>query len=278
MMSEYYFERTNRMFISNRRIDNGYSHPLHFHDGCEIYLLNKGDATFNFENFSFKMSHGSMVVIPPYVPHSSVCDSSVVYDRMVISMKQEYVKKLCTPNTDLTECFKRQSDCSKYAIVLDDEQLSEIMRLQHKLDGIKKDDMFGSDVLHDAYAAEFLVLVNRAMKYNSFTGDNAMPEIVHKILSWMIKNRKEVFSMENLANDLHMSGSYLSRKFKEYMGIPIRQYIVQKRVEEACYLLRMGENVTNACYSAGFNDYANFIRTFKNVIGMTPGEYAKKSI
>lgn len=276
-MEEYYFEHTRRDFISNRRIDSGYSHTFHFHDGYEIYILNKGVHTFRFENFSFEMKHGSLVVIPANIPHSSICDKNCMYDRIVISMREEYIKSLCTDSTDLLECFKQQEDFSKYTATLSEEHLAEVIRLQQKLDDLHQNKLFGNDVLYKAHIMELLVLINRTIKYNEFAAPNIMPEIIHRILSYIVRCNTDEFSLENLSEKLHMSGTYLSRKFKEYMGISIRQYMVQKKVANACGLLQSGENVTNACYNSGFNDYANFIRTFKNVTGMTPGEYAKKN-
>ncbi|MBQ3028199.1 MAG: AraC family transcriptional regulator, partial [Lachnospiraceae bacterium] len=38
-------------------------------------------------------------------------------------------------------------------------------------------------------------------------------------------------------------------------------------------LLQEGASVTEACYRSGFNDYANFIRSFKKVTGVSPGKY-----
>ncbi len=276
-MEKYYFEHTRRDFISNRRIDDGYSHMFHFHDGYEINVLNKGELTFHFENFSFKMKHGSMVVIPPNVAHSSVCEKDGMYDRIVISMREEFIRGLCTENTDLLECFKKQDDFSKYTTTLSEEQLSEIIRLQQKLDDLSQNELFGNDVLYRANVTELMVMVNRAMKYNDFIASNIMPELIHRILSYIVRCDIEEFSLDNLAQELHMSGAHLSRSFKKYMGISIRQYIVQRKVSEACSMLQAGENVTNACYNSGFNDYANFIRTFKKTTSMTPGEYAKKN-
>lgn len=276
-MEEYYFEPTRRVFMSNRRVDNGYSHNFHFHDGYEIYILNKGTLTFRFETFSFKMKHGSLVVIPANVPHSSICTGGELYDRIVISMREEYIKSLCTESTDLMECFRKQTDCSLYTATLSEEQLTEFIKLQQKLDDLSQNNLFGNDVLYKAHIMELMVLVNRVIKYNDMTADNIMPEMIHRVLSYIVRCPMEEFSLEQLSEELHMSGTYLSRKFKEYMGISIRQYIVQKKVTGACSLLQSGENVTNACYNSGFNDYANFMRTFKKVTGMTPGEYAKKN-
>lgn len=276
-MSDYYFEKTRREFMSNRRIDYGYSHTFHYHNGCEIFLVNKGSTTFNFETASFELKHGTMVVIPAYVPHFSICMTNDFYDRYIISMQPEYIKTLSTKNTNLLECFKQREDCSNYISVLNDDQMAQFMNLAHKLDDLSQTELFGSDALRRAYITELLVLVNRAVQYNGSIETKAMPELVYNVLSYIVRHWKENFSLGQLSAELHMSGAYISRKFKENMGISLREYIVNKKVSHACILLRMGENVSSACFASGFNDYANFIRTFKKVMGVTPGEYAKNN-
>lgn len=276
-MPEYYFERTNRSFIANRRVDNGYSHDMHIHDGYEVYILNKGQIRFEFETFAFDMKHGMAVVIPAYVPHRSYCDSNCVYDRMIISMQKDFITELSTDTTDLFECFEEQEDCSGYVMTLSDNQIADVMRLVERINDVAKNDMFGDDILYKNYASELLVIFNRAMKHNESTAVNTMPEIVHQIFTYIRYHWRDDFSFDELAAETHFSSAYLSRKFKEYTGVTIQQCLIRKRVESACGYLRLGESVTTACYGSGFNDYSNFIRTFGKVMGMTPGEYAKKN-
>ena len=40
-------------------------------------------------------------------------------------------------------------------------------------------------------------------------------------------------------------------------------------------MLQSGKNVTETAFACGFDDYANFIRVFKNTVGVPPGKYAK---
>ena len=39
-----------------------------------------------------------------------------------------------------------------------------------------------------------------------------------------------------------------------------------------------GVSVTDACYLSGINDYANFIRSFKQAIAVSPGKYRKETL
>jgi len=52
---------------------------------------------------------------------------------------------------------------------------------------------------------------------------------------------------------------------------------VVKRVALAKELLSQGHTVLEACHLSGFHDYSNFIRTFRQTTGYTPGQFKRLS-
>lgn len=273
---EYYYAEISRDFISNRRITNGHRSILHFHNVWEIYLFNRGKGIFNFENFSFELKHGDLVIIPPNCLHGANCSEECEYDRIDINIKEEYIRNLSSENTNLMECFKNENDCSKYIARLNEEQINEIVTLQHNLDERFQENLFGSDLIYHANIITLLVAINRAMKGEVSSADNIMPQMIWEISNFVSENIQSDISSKNIAENLHMNSDYINRRFKSYTGISIRQYILKKRITNACDLLKQGMNVTEACYGSGFKDYTNFIRTFKNTVGVSPGKYMKE--
>ena len=60
---------------------------------------------------------------------------------------------------------------------------------------------------------------------------------------------------------------------KQRSDSTIHEHILFKRINKAKQLLREGSTVTDTCQLAGFNDYSNFIRTFKKAVGLPPRQY-----
>ena len=83
----------------------------------------------------------------------------------------------------------------------------------------------------------------------------------------------EHITLDILADKLSLNKFYLSHKFKEETDTTILQYLILARISKAKQLLSSGINVTEACYNTGFNDYSNFITTFKKITGYTPKKY-----
>ena len=80
-----------------------------------------------------------------------------------------------------------------------------------------------------------------------------------------------------LASVCNISESCLNRLFKKKFGIPIKKYIIQKKMNYACELLRLNRySINQIAEKCGFSDVYFFSRQFKLQIGISPTEYMKK--
>lgn len=84
-------------------------------------------------------------------------------------------------------------------------------------------------------------------------------------------------TIEDLAGYTDLSPSYLSRLFKQELGIPISNYIIEKKIEKAQHLLKYSDYsfIDIANYLA-FSSQSHFIQTFKKSVGLTPKKYRDK--
>ncbi len=83
-------------------------------------------------------------------------------------------------------------------------------------------------------------------------------------------------SVTMLADRLGISTSYLSRYFKEKMGVTLFAYIDEIRLSNAKKLLTETDApVKDIVRTVGYNDINNFNRKFKSRTGLTPSIYRK---
>lgn len=73
----------------------------------------------------------------------------------------------------------------------------------------------------------------------------------------------------------NLTPSYLSALFREQTGISLLEYINRTRVEKARALLAEGCTVAEVCTKTGFGSSGAFIRVFKRITGITPGQMKK---
>lgn len=78
------------------------------------------------------------------------------------------------------------------------------------------------------------------------------------------------------AKCLNVNPSYLSTLFKRETGITLTDYVNQKRIEHAIFLLNSTSlQVQAIAQQCGIPDVNYFSKTFKKIVGKTPMEYKK---
>lgn len=91
---------------------------------------------------------------------------------------------------------------------------------------------------------------------------------------------KPDFSLNTLVNMLHSNTSYVSWCINDSLGKNFKTLLNEYRIKEACR--RLSDTTTyerltvQAVYEdLGYKSASNFIKAFKNVIGMTPSQYQR---
>lgn len=99
---------------------------------------------------------------------------------------------------------------------------------------------------------------------------------IQKALIFIQKNFRFGITLSDTAAFAGLSVPYLSSLLRKETGMTFKQHINALRFDYAKKLLKYSElNITQVCYESGFEDYANFLRHFKQRFDITPGEYKK---
>ncbi len=105
---------------------------------------------------------------------------------------------------------------------------------------------------------------------------NQKENYIEQCKDYIARHRMAKFTISQMAEELGLSRSYLSRRFSEQTGITIQEYILQIRLEAAANMLQFSEEKigTIAEYLC-FPSQSYFTERFRKQYGMTPGEYRK---
>ena len=103
-------------------------------------------------------------------------------------------------------------------------------------------------------------------------------ERLEKILNYINENYDKEINLGLAAQKFYMNTSYFSDYFKKNKGINFTVYLAKVRINKAVRLLTETDiSTTEIAFSCGFNNITSFYNTFKNIIGMSPGDYKKNS-
>lgn len=125
-----------------------------------------------------------------------------------------------------------------------------------------------------------LQLLSRFMRSDRFRGSNiaVIPSVVMAAISFIQINIAGPLKVHQLASMANLNTDYFSRLFHKYTGKSPVNYILEKRVERAQYLII----TTNIQYGeiaelTGFDNPQYFSRIFKKITGLSPKEYRKQN-
>jgi len=151
------------------------------------------------------------------------------------------------------------------------EKKEKIHELCRRLDETR------DDYLTSLYLYELLGIIAGLGK-NSPT--SALPEAdahfkrIAPVIDYIRENYKQPIILEELAELIDVSKSYLCRIFKETYGMTPIKYLQSFRIKRAKKLLRSTDiRLKLLCEEVGFNDTSYFCLIFREHEGMTPEEY-----
>lgn len=104
--------------------------------------------------------------------------------------------------------------------------------------------------------------------------DDAFSVHIRKCIDYIYENLGADLSVKTLAKAAELNPAYLSRLFRQEVGIPLTRFVKEARVDTAQNLLRYSDlSYLVISTSLGFSTQSVFIAVFKEITGMTPKVY-----
>lgn len=101
------------------------------------------------------------------------------------------------------------------------------------------------------------------------------PDYVQSVINHINTSYMEKLTVSEMAKELGLDRSHLSRLFKSRMDITIQDYILYFRTGKAKQYLLNGYSVSDTALLCGFGNYTSFSRAFLRETGCRPTEWIK---
>ena len=253
---------------------------VHQHDFYEVYFFISGNVEYSVEGKSYLLKKGDIMLINPLELHQPrIAPDQNVYERIVLWINKNYLSRLCTNNTSLSQCFDNTNPQHTNLLRLSKAQQSYFStKLRELLEESNNKD-YGSDLASQAILTRFLVELNRLTLSidKKVETDKSSSDLIPDILSFINQHYCEKISLSTIADEFFISKYYLSHAFNDAVGTSVNRYITLKRLINAKQMLSSGIKPTTAAIHCGFNDYAGFYRAFTAEYGITPKEFVTKN-
>ncbi|WP_195575651.1 response regulator [Paenibacillus sp. 1001270B_150601_E10] len=151
--------------------------------------------------------------------------------------------------------------------------------------GLSAREVFGDDIRY-VYSIELLrtkeehwSLIHRATERMIELLLEARSSSTHHtitaLLSLIEQEMDQELTLHSAADRMFVNSSYLSRLFKQEMGVAFSSYVTTKKMERAKEVLQQGGRVYDAATATGYRDVSYFTKVFRKYWGATPGEFKK---
>jgi two-component system, response regulator YesN len=102
--------------------------------------------------------------------------------------------------------------------------------------------------------------------------------LVKKVKTYIEKNyANSELSLQSIADELKISLSYLSRLFKQEVGMPFIDYLIKVRITNAIKLMNDPQmKIYEVAADVGYGSQHYFCAAFKKLLGVSPSEYRQK--
>ncbi len=175
-------------------------------------------------------------------------------------------------------------------IIFDDEPLN-VEKYGDKIDTLKKSIKSILKIYNKNSSNNYLVLLNLMISFAEFLMTNYMVDKNHKFsyigynndkvrkaIEYIDLNYSDEINLNKMSRILGMNSQYLSRFFKQHLGVGFLTYLNKIRVKKSLKcLLNTNKSILEIAIDYGFNDSKNYTRAFKQEFSITPGEYRKSS-
>ncbi len=117
-------------------------------------------------------------------------------------------------------------------------------------------------------------VMHRYISYVFDFTDVKHADIIHKATDYIKQNYASKLTLDEVANHVYLSKSYLSKIFKEELHCNFSAYVNHVRIEKSKLLLAdQSINLIDLAMLVGFEDQSYFTKVFKKTVGVSPGKY-----
>ena len=117
----------------------------------------------------------------------------------------------------------------------------------------------------------------RSLVSDQFSNKKARhSDLIYRTIQYLHNNYASKITLDDVANSVHISPTYLSRVFKREVGSSMVDFLNRIRIEKSKELLLDSQiRLIEVAMQCGFESQSYFNRMFKQICAMTPQQYRK---
>ena len=238
----------------------------HTHSHLELFYIVGGKGQFLIQDQLYPVNVNNLVIINPNVTHTEVSLNAQPLEYIVLGIEG-------------IELSTSENSNGQFSIL----DHFESVEVSGCLRNILREMELKNTGYEDICQAYMEILIIRLMRSTSLAIP-AEPQIISgnrqcaAVRRYIDLHFKEALTLEQLAEETHMSKYYLSHAFKREYGISPINYMISRRIEESKYLLAETDlSMSQIAQLLGFSSLSYFSQVFRRIQTTTPMEYRQST-
>jgi AraC-like DNA-binding protein len=244
-----------------------HAYPRHSHDYYVVCLIDEGRQTFLHEGRQHFTPPGGVILINPGAVHTGEAASA---DGFTMRCLYPTVAQMQTAVLGLTG--RHQALPLFTHVRVDDPWAHASLAALH------------TALTHETSALEREVrwqwtLAGLMRRYGAVSAPPALGDerrAVQQARRYIDEHFAEGVSLSELAARVALSPYHLLRAFRAETGLPPHAYLDNVRIRRAERLIAAGRPLAEVSAETGFSSQSHLTRRFRQIIGVTPGQYARQ--
>lgn len=197
---------------------NGYV-PFHWHSSIELIYVMSGQFIFKFDGEAHVVQAQQFIVIPSGVVHDV---TSTANKALVLQIPLDFMAQYCDDPANLNMILKAPTD----------ESYQKVVGLLNELNQINMRQKAG--YLFDFGIILLMILKTVVLKFGTAESTKIRQDTsgLKDIITEINRHYTEPLRVSQLARKFGYNPSYLSRLFKQQIGITIVEYLYELRLSE----------------------------------------------
>lgn len=252
----------------------------HSHDHLEIFIFLGNQCYFHIEEDEYTLYKGDILVIPAYCVHRLISEKGINNSRFIINIPfnlfSQFVELQPHKKDKFTKYFETPGH---YRLKI--SSLNEILDYFFKILDCIDQPLVNVNFKTAYYLSRAIEHLFDAPKIpqidGTFSNDRHFSHIIYYIDQHFTEPNLQ---LERITQEFQISPYYFSKLFKKEMNRNFHEYLVEKRVEHAAYLMQHNEEnkltLQEIADVSGFGDYSTFYRGFRKHYAISPKKFAQQ--
>lgn len=256
------------LYVTSAQFDVDWHSIKHTHPFTELFYVLKGKGSFHVEDRILAVSEDDLVIVNSNINHTESSNGESPLEYIVLGI--EGISILAG---------NRENEVNLYSLHNYEDYKHEILFYIKTLlqEASTKSDYYDL-ISQNLLEVLIMNIIRRTKSELIIETSNKISHECAYVKQYLDQHFSEEINLDELARISFINKYYLVHSFKKYSGMTPINYLNNKRLKEACMLLKTtNHSIATIASIIGMSSQSYFCQSFKKQYKISPNEYRKQS-